>query len=161
MKKLTFIRHGKSSWEYSVGDRERPLKSRGITDASLVATQIKSSYLELDMVFSSPANRAHSTCQIFLKELNIASEKFKIIEDLYDFGGSNVLKFIHDLSDDLDSVMLFGHNHAFTDLVNRLGDRYIDNLPTAGLVSIGFQIEEWKYAKHGTTDHIIFPRDLK
>ncbi|MBT8257528.1 MAG: histidine phosphatase family protein, partial [Bacteroidia bacterium] len=65
------------------------------------------------------------------------------------------------LDDALDSVMIFGHNHAFTSLSNSLGDRYIDNLPTSGLVKIELAIDNWGDLKKGKTVLSIFPRDLK
>ena len=55
MKELIFVRHGKSSWKYDVGDRERPLKSRGISDAKLVSQVFKNQNVGIDAIFSSPA----------------------------------------------------------------------------------------------------------
>ena len=40
--------------------------------------------------------------------------------------------------------MVFGHNYAFTNLVNQLGNKYIENVPTSGMVKIDFEIEHWK-----------------
>lgn len=39
MKEIIFVRHGKSSWEFDVIDRDRPLAARGVKDAKLVAEQ--------------------------------------------------------------------------------------------------------------------------
>ena len=41
MKKLTLIRHGKSTWEYQVRDHDRVLKERGIQDAHLIGSYLK------------------------------------------------------------------------------------------------------------------------
>ena len=82
MKTLTLIRHAKSSWEFDVSDKERPLKIRGFNDADLVSNAFKEKLLIPDIVFSSPANRALSTCKIFLKNLNISTEKLQIEDDL-------------------------------------------------------------------------------
>ena len=46
MKKLILVRHGKSSWEYSVSDRDRPLSERGINDALLVSGKVLSQNIE-------------------------------------------------------------------------------------------------------------------
>ena len=37
MKTIILVRHGKSSWNEQVTDRERPLKIRGVNDAKRVA----------------------------------------------------------------------------------------------------------------------------
>ncbi|MBO6606282.1 SixA phosphatase family protein [Psychroserpens sp.] len=161
MKIITLVRHGKSSWEFDVSDRERPLKKRGINDANLVSKYFKDKGMLPEFVFSSPANRAFSTCRIFLNNLGISDEKLKIVEDLYDFGGHQVVDFLKNMSEDYDNVMIFGHNHAFTSICNIFGDDYIDNLPTSGLVTIELNVEQWNAINTGHTALTIFPRDLK
>tara|TARA_R110002049_G_scaffold249754_1_gene424101 strand:+ start:8034 stop:8519 length:486 start_codon:yes stop_codon:yes gene_type:complete len=159
MKKLTLIRHGKSSWEYNVSDRDRPLLERGIKDAYLVASAIEEH--TLDAVFSSPANRALHTCSIFLRVFNIPSNQVRVYDELYDFSGEQVLKFIHSLDNKLQNVVIFGHNHAFTSLVNMLGSVTINNVPTAGLVKLKFDVLEWSSVTKGVTEKIMFPKNLK
>ena len=161
MKNITVIRHAKSSWEYDVSDKERPLKKRGLKDAELVSNAFKNKMINPDAVFSSPANRALSTCHIFLKNLEISIDKLKIEENLYDFGGQQVMSFLKNLDEDYKNVMIFGHNHAFTSICNIFGDKFIDNLPTSGLVMIAFETEAWKDIEFGTTKMTLFPRDLK
>jgi phosphohistidine phosphatase len=70
MKTITLVRHAKSSWEYDVNDKERPLKKRGFKDANLVSMAFKKRGLEMDWVFSSPANRALSTCMILEENMS-------------------------------------------------------------------------------------------
>lgn len=161
MKKLILMRHAKSSWEFDVGDMDRPLKKRGITDANLVSINFKKQNLRPDFIFSSPANRALSTCKIFLKNLGISLEKLKIISELYDFGGRNVVDFIKSSNDNYHSIMIFGHNHAFTSIVNTYGDSYIDNVPTSGLVVLEIDITRWQDFKPGKTINILFPKLLR
>jgi phosphohistidine phosphatase len=50
----------------------------------------------------------------------------------------NLLMLVRQLPEEVDSVLLFGHNPALTALVNHLSDFSLDNLPTAGVVAIGF-----------------------
>ena len=83
MKTLILVRHAKSSWKHNVDDKERPLKNRGNTDAELVSIALKYRDLELDQIYSSPANRALSTCKIFINNLNIENDKIIIENNLY------------------------------------------------------------------------------
>ena len=161
MKKLILIRHAKSSWEYDVEDRKRPLNNRGNIDAALVSKEFNIRKFNIDAVFSSPANRALLTCKIFLKNLNIDNNLLTISEDLYDFGGQSVMNFIKKIENKYDNVMIFGHNNALTYLVNLYGSIYIDNLPTSGLVCIDFNISSWKEIQKGITKTILIPKDLK
>lgn len=159
MKKLTLIRHGKSSWNYNVSDRDRPLLERGINDAYLVASALNEPII--DAVFSSPANRALHTCNIFLRVLNIPSSELRIYDELYDFSGEHVINFIKSLDNKLNNVVIFGHNHALTHIVNMYGDKEIENVPTAGLVELSFNTLEWNAIAKGNTQNVIFPKHLK
>lgn len=161
MKTLILMRHAKSSWEYNVSDRERPLKKRGFNDAKLVSEAFKKENITIDYVFSSPAKRAFTTCAIFMNQLNITEQKLQVSEALYDFGAESVVSFIKTIDNSFSTVLFFGHNYAFTSIVNLFGDKYIDNLPTSGLVAINFEVDSWEYVKHGQTIKVIFPRDFK
>ncbi len=161
MKQLILVRHGKSSWEHSVGDKDRPLIERGITDAILVANKLNDLAITVDAVFSSSANRALHTSTIFLRQLYLPTEQLQVTDRLYDFSGDEVLRLIHDLDDQLKNVLIFGHNHAFTHIANLLGNTYIDNVPTSGLVSIQFGEDNWSKVAKGTTVQTIFPKHLR
>ena len=161
MKKIAFIRHGKSSWSHNLPDIDRPLKKRACHDAELVSQQFKKQDFTPDIVYSSPANRAFTTCELITKDLGINKNKIEIVDDLYDFAGQNVIKFIQNINDSINNIMLFGHNYAFTSLVNALGDKYIDNLPTTGLVLIEFHEDSWENLSEGVTKLILFPKELR
>ena len=161
MRTIVLVRHGKSSWEYDLSDRERPLKSRGKNDAKLVANQFIKQNVAPAIIFSSPAKRAYNTCKIFIKALNLAETSIRVEEDLYDFGGESVINFIKNLPDSYSDIMIFGHNHAFTSISNIFGSIFIDNLPTSGLVKINFEVESWREIKSGQTELILIPKELK
>ena len=61
---------------------------------------------------------------ILKKLLILESDSFFINKSLYDFQGKNVLRVIKELNDSFNVVMIVGHNHAFTSIVNMLGDDY-------------------------------------
>ena len=161
MKTLILVRHGKSSWEYAVSDKDRPLLERGINDAYLVSSSLNSQNLKIDAIFSSPANRALHTCIIFLRQLGTSFESLEVTDQLYDFSGDEVLGFIENLDNELETVMIFGHNHAFTHIANSLGNTYIENVPTTGLVQLKFDIDNWRSLIKGNTQQTIFPKHLK
>nr|WP_299383517.1 histidine phosphatase family protein [Allomuricauda sp.] len=161
MKELILVRHGKSSWDYDVSDKDRPLKERGISDAGMVSRKFLGKGLQVDFAYSSPANRALHTSMIFLRNLGFDLNKFQVQEALYDFSGSSVANFVESLDNQLDRVMIFGHNYAFTSLANTWGDQYIENVPTSGLVHIKFDVERWDKVGKGSSETIIFPKHLK
>lgn len=161
MKTLILVRHGKSSWDYAVNDKDRPLQERGIKDVHLVSNTFKTDKMAIDAAFSSPANRALHTCMIFLRQIDFPLNKLKVTTELYDFSGNSVLNFIKNFDNNLKTVLVFGHNEAFTNLANSLGNTYIDNVPTSGLVHLSFEVDNWQAVKKGTTKQTIFPKELK
>lgn len=161
MKRLVIVRHAKSSWEYDVIDHQRPLKERGRKDAQLVAEEFKSYSLNPEIIFSSDAERAKKTAEIFKKVLEIEDSLFLLKPELYDFGGTELLKFIKSIPEDLNFIMIFGHNHAITAFVNEFGNKYTGNVPTSGLTMIEFDIDSWSQLRKGKTIMSIYPRDLK
>lgn len=161
MKRLIFVRHGKSSWDSPVEDKERKLKERAYKDADHVISAFKA-HLDFSLeVFSSPATRALTTAKLFKNQLDIEDQHFHVIPQLYTFDSDEVLQFIRNIDDGVNNVMLFGHNPAYTELVNRLGSLQTDNLPTTGLVSIIFEIESWKQIQKGETHLYLFPKNLR
>lgn len=161
MKTVILVRHGKSSWDYEVSDKDRPLKERGINDAHAVSKKFRAENRTIDFAYSSPANRALHTSMVFMRNLEFNFDNFQVSEALYDFSGQSVQDFVENLDSKINTVMIFGHNYAFTSLANTWGDQYIENLPTSGLVQIKFDVTEWDEISKGTTEQVIFPKHLK
>src|SRR5690554_3737325 len=161
MKTLYMARHAKSSWKHNVDDHKRPLKKRGENDGLLVSNKASSEIQAPQKIISSDATRALSTAQFFKKAWNIEDENFETDHALYDFSGQDVIRVIKSLDNGLDRVMIVGHNHAFTSVVNMLGNRYIENVPTCGFIVLEFDENNWSDITTGRTVKTIFPRDLK
>lgn len=161
MKQLVIIRHGKSSWNHNVSDLLRPLTSRGKNDIKLIGDYFNSLSLTPDAMFTSHAKRAHDTAIIFKSRLKSNDHAIVTVNELYDFQGSAVTNFIKSLPNDYNFVIIFGHNHALTSISNIFGTQFIDNLPTAGLVHICFDVDNWNNISKGTTKLTLFPKQLR
>lgn len=161
MKRLILIRHGKSSWENNLPDHERPLKKRAFKDADVVLNTFDHFYQTGALFWSSYANRARTTAELFKKKLNVAEEDFVIKKELYTFNQNELLSVIQTCPNDRDKLVVFGHNPAMTILVNHLGDKKIDNLPTTGLCVIDFEQDNWKDINDGKTILTLFPKNLR
>lgn len=161
MKNLVIIRHGKSSWNHNVSDVLRPLANRGKNDIKLIGDYFNNLNLNPDAMFASPARRAHDTATTFISRLKGKNNILVVADELYDFEGKSVINFIKALSNDYNFVIIFGHNHALTSISNTFGTTFIDNLPTAGLVHICFDVDNWNNINKGTTKLTLFPRQLK
>ena len=161
MKNLILIRHAKSSWESPVHDKDRGLTTKGIKDAHNVSSQIGIYLPKTYVMWSSVARRAVDTALIFAQNISYPIESIVYKDDLYTFEEKRLEKLINSCNTAFDSIILFGHNGAITDFVNKFGDIYIDNVPTSGFVSLKFDTDDWKKINKGKTDKTIFPKDLQ
>ena len=161
MKKLYLIRHAKSSWDQPLSDHDRPLSNRGFNDADIISKALFEKKIIVDHVFSSTANRAKTTSMIITETLKIAPKNIDYLGELYDFNGSTVIDTIKNISDDFKSIIVFGHNPAFTVVANTLGSEYFTNIPTCGVVCIEFDCDKWNQVEDGKTIFHLFPKELK
>ena len=161
MKNLILIRHAKSSWEAPLKDIDRPLDRRGIKDAHLVAANCLKFIPSIFVMWSSTAKRASETALIFAQNFLYPVESIIFKDELYTFDENQLEKVIKSCSNIFENVILFGHNEAITNFVNKFGDIYIDNVPTSGFVSIEFKTDNWEKISKGKTKKIIFPKKIK
>ena len=161
MKNLILVRHAKSSWETPLKDRDRPLSKNGLQAAHLVSSYV-SKYLPKTYLFwTSVAERASQTALIFAQNLSYPIESIIYKEELYTFDENQLAKVIKCCKNEFDSVILFGHNGAITNFVNKFGDVFIENVPTSGFVSLQFDVDDWSAIEKGKTLKVIVPKDLK
>lgn len=161
MKNLFIVRHAKSSWEAPLTDFDRPLTQSGIKDAHLVSDEAKKSLPKSFVIWSSNAKRASETALIFAQNVLYPIDNILFREDLYTFDERDLQDVIQSCPDEIDNLILFGHNEAITNFVNTFGTVYIDNVPTSGFIAISFENTSWKSLKKGVTKATIFPRDLR
>lgn len=161
MKTLYITRHAKSSWEENLEDHQRPLNSRGKLDIVLVSNYVATNFKKPDIIKTSDANRALTTATQFKNAFGIKDDKFLIDSTMYDFSGELVMRAIESTPNDVKILMIFGHNYGLTHLVNKLGNDFIDNLPTCGFVQIEFDTDSWANLSKGKTKAMVFPKHLR
>ena len=161
MKQLILIRHAKSSWEAPLRDIDRPLTNRGIQDAHLVSSHIGNQIPKTFLVWSSIAKRASETAIIFAQNISFPIKSIIFKEELYTFDEKNLERIVKSCPNDYENLILFGHNEAITNFVNKFGSIFIDNVSTSGFVTIIFDSNSWNDIEKGVTKKVIFPSDLK
>ena len=151
MKRLVFVRHGKAedpSGETS--DLERSLTQKGKMVSRMMAMRLRDKNLPVGKFISSPAFRALETALIFADELGVNPSELLLDNNLYYH--SAVSRFVHliqKVADDIDTIVLFGHNPTFTDLCDMLAKNGSGFIPKSGVVSIKFLVEKWDGLKFG------------
>lgn len=144
MKTLFVIRHAKSSWnDPDLDDIDRPLNKRGKRNAPEMGKRLSAKGVKPDLLITSPAKRAATTAKKIAKALSYPKDQIVIDQTLYHGTNQEVINVIRNVSDEIGTLMIFGHNPGFTDLVNQLSGSSIYNIPTCGIAEIGFDIQSW------------------
>jgi phosphohistidine phosphatase len=117
---LWLFRHAKSDWDKDTSDRKRPLSKRGRKDGIRMGQWMSENRLIPDRIISSPAERAFQTCEFlqqgFQGEINVPVWE----ERLYLADRETLLEVIKEQSDNVEKLMIVGHNPGLDDLLRYL-----------------------------------------
>lgn len=157
MKTLFLVRHAKSSWDYpELSDFERPLNKRGEKDSPEMGKRLRNKGILPDLMISSPANRALTTCKNVAKEIGYHESKIVTDKLIYHGGENTLLRIIQNFDNTFNTVLMFGHNPGFTDFANELANTDIYNIPTSGVFACNFDVSNWREIDFGTGKFIFF-----
>ena len=170
MKRLTILRHAKSSWgDPRLDDFDRPLNERGRKAAALVGKELKRRKLAFDPVMASPAVRVRQTLERLAegygKELTV-----RFVPELYLASSDDLLRMIQELPEELERPLIAGHNPGLQMLVHSLARDDNDGLrakvagkfPTGAAAVIDFGANRWSEVRPGTGTiaELILPREI-
>lgn len=144
MKTLIIVRHAKSSWKFDdLDDLFRPLKGKGYNDCVAMGERLRARKVHADRIITSPAVRAYSTALILSQPLRYDPAGIIIEPDLYETSTGEILDVIAKTPQEVQTLMLVGHDPSFTDLFRAVTGQPLEKLPTSGVVSITFEVSDW------------------
>jgi phosphohistidine phosphatase len=138
---LILLRHAKSEWSGDPPDLERPLSKRGRRQAPEAGRWLAANIEVIDLVVVSNASRARATWELVSTSLKWQPPS-RVEPRLYDADQADLLAVLHELPDDIHSVVLVGHNPGMENLATLLTDRPV-RLPTAALAVIELPAAPW------------------
>lgn len=159
MKTILLLRHAKSSWEMATSDHSRVLASRGITNAHAMGSFVAAHLPESYSMYCSTATRTRQTAEIITSYFPTTAAAVQYESDLYTFSCADLESFVQSRKDEDQAIILFGHNEAITNFVNKFGSIQIDNVPTCGFVVLELPINSWSKLQKGLTKKMKFPKD--
>lgn len=148
-KKLILFRHAKSDWDSgAASDHARPLAQRGIEAARVMGRFLMSAGEVPEQVLCSTAVRAVATVQLAAKAGGwIVPIDFRDTLYLPDTG--SVIREIRRMPDKLSSLMVVGHEPAWSELVSELIGGGEIRFPTAAMARINFDTDSWEKVRRG------------
>lgn len=168
-KRLSLLRHAKSSWDDpALADHDRPLNPRGVHSALLMGHYLSRRAERPDLILASTALRARQTVEHLLEGLG---ETLPVESDpaLYLAEAEQILACVQALDDGLRHVLLVGHNPGLHDFALCLGGeagtgdlRLQRKFPTAALAIFALRRRRWARTRcdDGVLEVYVTPKDL-
>jgi phosphohistidine phosphatase len=145
MKRLYIVRHATAqSKDGPVPDFERSLIKKGEKEARAAAR-----HLALKYPFAGPHDfqlrqQGHRNRPHFRRNIRLSPRKILLRDSFYgDLSPDAILKVITAKPDKYQSLMLFGHDPAFSELAARLIEGFSESIPKSGVVIADFPVEKW------------------
>jgi phosphohistidine phosphatase len=131
---LILLRHAKSDWSGMETDIRRPLAQRGRRQAPKAGRWLVANIDRIDLAILSPATRAQQTWELVAAELP-APPPTRIEERVYAASDRQLLAVVRDLTAEIDTVALVGHNPGVEECVYTLTGQPVP-MPTSALAVI-------------------------
>ena len=162
MKRILILRHAKSDWsDDNADDKDRVLNSRGVDEAKLTAKSMLQKKLSFDAIVSSPAARALQTATIVKKTTSYPKEI--LVEECFYFSDMRrILAVIRRLDDQIETVLIVGHNPLWSNLVLFLAGKRI-LMDTGCMAELVSDVDSWEHfdTSQFTLQNYINPKELK
>jgi phosphohistidine phosphatase len=154
MKTLLLMRHGKSSWKHpELSDRERPLTKRGIRASLHMGEFMVLKELVPQKIITSSAVRALETARLLAQKCQ-REDAIIAVDELYLAEPDLYINYLKTLPDDLERVMVVGHNPGLESLLQMLSGR-IEMLTTAVVAFLSLPIKSWSELSSETEGDLI------
>ncbi len=161
MKKLTLIRHAKSSWDDpALDDFDRPLNKRGQRDLPAVAQRVREFGLRPDRLLTSSAVRALTTAEALADALELTTDQMQVGPELYAASCQTLLHYLQQQNDHWHHLMVVGHNPGLESLGYHLTHEQLPKFPTAAVLHINLRITRWRELDEfcGTVELFDYPK---
>ena len=164
MKTLYIVRHAKSSWDTpGLADHQRTLLEKGRKRTQYICNYLINAGVKPDLILSSHAIRAAETAKIIAEAINYPIDDILVTDKIYHSDTDDLFDLLFALDNDVESVMLVGHNPTLTYMANHFLDEKLENLPTSGVVCVEFETDKWEelFSASYKTKFVITPRLLQ
>jgi phosphohistidine phosphatase len=162
VKTLYLLRHGKSDWNTSCADHERPLAPRGVDAAHRIGRFLRDLDEVPDRIVASTAERARETARL-AKEAGDWSPEVELEAEFYGTDPEGLLDWLRRVDDGTQSILLAGHMPTWPLFAGGLIGGGQLRYPTAALAKIGLHVDRWRDVEFGCGELVWFqlPRVLK
>ena len=143
MKILILQRHAKAEKD-GEDDLSRSLSPAGLSDTAIQGETFRQFELYPELILHSPAMRAKQTAEIMAVKLELSQAYTVEDQELYSCDSSELMTIIRNLPDEVDSVLIVGHNPAIENTADSLGQSGFGHFRPSEAAVYTFDADEWR-----------------
>ncbi|HVS64926.1 MAG TPA: histidine phosphatase family protein [Thermoanaerobaculia bacterium] len=136
-RELYILRHGKSDWETTERDHDRPLKTRGVEAARTIGRLLQAAGCEPDRVITSSAVRSRTTAELAAQAGGFGCG-VAIDPRLYDASLDTWLGVVRATDDGVVRLLVAGHEPTCSEAIEHLTGAAVE-FPTAALARLDIE----------------------
>lgn len=151
-------RHAKAEKD---GDDDlcRSLTPVGLSDADFQGETLRQQEIFPELILHSHATRAKQTAEIMAVKLELSQGYTVEDANLYNCDSFELIAMIRNLPDDVDSILIVGHNPAIEIAADALGNSSFGHFRPSEAAVFTFDIEEWRsIAPRACIDNQFLPK---
>ncbi len=161
MKRIYLMRHGKAEDGFDKPDFERNLLPKGRKKTEKIAHYLTKQKAKPKQILVSMAYRTLQTADIIRNILKLPKQLIKEEKNLYLASSNSMLDTIYTVDDQIDELMLIGHNPGISSLATYLSNVNIDWMSTSAVVAIDLDIKKWTDINQGKKKHLFYIKPSK
>ncbi|TDO01459.1 MULTISPECIES: CHAD domain-containing protein [Halomonas] len=157
MLELYLMRHAKAKRaQGGMADHQRPLRKRGRRQAAAMAHALQRWQALEGEIHVSDAARTRETLDEIAKQLSEPSlvERACFDEALYTFDAQALLAWLKALPDEVERVLVIGHNPALLELARWLCAEAPSELTTGSLLHLSLPDTPWQSLEHHAAENV-------
>jgi phosphohistidine phosphatase len=144
MKTLYLMRHAKSSLDMAgISDHDRPIIEKGKRRTELIAQHLKQNEEVPQLILCSTAKRARETAKIIASSFELKKKQVVYQKEIYELDTNGLFDLLFSLPDDVERVLMIGHNPVISELATLLSRCPYEDMPTSAVHAVELHCEKW------------------
>lgn len=119
-RKLLLLRHAQASHQRRYADTDRPLTDLGVSQTKQMAEVLITREQPIDALWVSPAKRTVQTAHLLSQRYGLTTQQIFLESAIYLANAQQLLTLLRQVPEQLNQVMLVGHNPGLTALLQAL-----------------------------------------
>ena len=163
-KTLILVRHATAEDQTLLTkDFDRNLNEKGLRESAKMGEWLAAANIKADIYVTSPAARAYQTAEIIAEKLGVSADALTLDKDIYDGGPTAYMHAVNSVSEDLSTLMLFGHNPDITYFAEYVSGKSLGSMKKGSVAIIEFEDFQWAEvsAKTGNLTLYKTPKEVR